>query len=612
MSLVERQDSLSLRQKQQVDQICLAFEDSWLAGERPLLEPWLERVDAVVWPMLLKELLLLEFEYRRSVGETVDLQHYLDRFSEMEPVVRAAFQIGAGREIPLRFLAGRKIGRYEVKRRIGTGAFAAVYLAWDPRLQRDVAVKVPHRCRSMAAESRARMLEEARAVARLKHPGIVAVYDAQQLDDGTLFLVMQYIAGSPLEYRLQKGPLPPKQAAQIAVDVAEAVGAAHRRGVVHRDLKPSNVLIDDLGRAHVAYFGLALLESEQHLRAGEYAGTLAYMAPEQLQGKTEQMDGRADIWAIGVVLYEMLAGQLPFRQRRREQLAKEMLARDPKPLRQIDPAIPHRLQQVCSRCMQIRPADRYGATVDVVKELRQWESGTSRRRIGVALAGWSLLAVLLVVASFVPRAPGSRAPGTLGPLTGTVDLLVWSSRDPDRQAELLGSGNARPVQPGDHMRIQARLNRSAFIYLLWIDSRGEVLPIFPWRAGRWNDIPAEQHMRMTLALPEAQNEAWTMDEGGAGMETLLLLARVTPLPHNVDLHNLLRDVPADRVPLREQIVWSEDGRCKMHQRNRTRKPILNRQDVLDDPLLNLHWQLANALRPYFDCVHAVSFPVNGR
>lgn len=612
MSLAERQDSLSLRQKQQIDEVCLAFEDSWLVADRPLLEPWLERVDSVIRPALLKELLLIEFEYRQAVGESVDLQHYLDRFPGMETVVRAAYKIAAEREIPLRFLAGHQLGRYEVKKRIGAGAFAAVYLAWDPRLQRDVAVKVPHRCRSLASESRARMLEEARAVAKLKHPGIVSVYDAQLLDDGTLFLVMQYVAGTSLEQRLQKGPLPPPQAVQIAIEVAEAVGAAHRQGVVHRDLKPSNVLMDDQGHAHVADFGLALLESEQHLRAGEYAGTLAYMAPEQLRAKTEQMDGRADIWAIGVVLYEMLAGRLPFRQQRREQLAEEVLARDPKPLRQINPAIPRSLQQVCSRCMRVRPADRYGATVDLVKDLRRWESGTSRRQMSVAFAGVILLAAMLAVASFVPRAPGSLAPTMLPPLTGSVDLLVWSSSDPDRQADRLGAGSTRPVRPGDRIRIQARLNRPAFMYLLWLDCQAEVLPIFPWRAGKWNDISADQQTRMTLALPQTQNEAWTMDNGPGGMETLLLLARSTPLPHDVDLKNLSRDVPAARVPLREQIVWSEGGQRRAEQRNKTRKPVLGRRDVLDDPLLNLHWQLAKVLRPHFDLVHAVSFPVSRR
>ena len=226
-------------------------------------------------------------------------------------------------------------------------------------MQREVAVKVPHPARLDDVHARQRFVEEARAIARLEHPRIVAVYDASELEDGTVVLVMQYVAGPSLRQTLDAGPMPVAQACSLLADVADAVDAAHRAGVIHRDLKPSNILLDESLQPHVCDFGLALQESRQHECRGECAGTLAYMAPEQLRGESHQLDGRADIWAAGVILYEALTGRQPFQGRDRKELTEEIFTRDPRPPRQIDRRIGKLVERVCLRCLEKRPAHRY-------------------------------------------------------------------------------------------------------------------------------------------------------------------------------------------------------------------------------------------------------------
>ncbi len=199
-------------------------------------------------------------------------------------MVRDVFAVVASRNVCLAFLPGHQIGRYRIKNKLGAGAFGTVYLAWDDQLQREVAIKVPHRSQLDSLRERDRFLEEARVVARLKHPGIVPVYDSGRLDDDRVYLVMQYVNGRSLRDVMNAEGIKGPRALEIAADVAEAMHYAHRNGVVHRDLKPGNILIDAEGYVHVADFGLAVCDAEEGARRSEHAGTLAYMAPEQLRG----------------------------------------------------------------------------------------------------------------------------------------------------------------------------------------------------------------------------------------------------------------------------------------------------------------------------------------
>ena len=168
----------------------------------------------------------------------------------------------------------------------------------------------------------------------------------------------------------------------LIASIADAVHHAHTAGLVHRDLKPANIMIDKLGKPRVADFGLAITEDVQPDRAGEVAGTPAYMAPEQVRGEAHRLDGRTDIWAIGIILYQCLTGRLPFHARDRAALFDEILHRDPKPLRQIDDSIPQELERICLRCLCKRMPDRYGSSIDLADDVRAWQAETASPAAG--------------------------------------------------------------------------------------------------------------------------------------------------------------------------------------------------------------------------------------
>ena len=174
-------------------------------------------------------------------------------------------------------------------------------------------------------------MEEGRLAAVLKHPAIVRVYDLGRDDDGTVFIVLEYVEGTILSDLLSRGKLEPFRLASMIAEVADAVHEAHRAGLVHRDLKPSNIILDRRGRPKVTDFGLAITEARQLEKAGEVAGTTTYMAPEQVRGEAHRLDGRTDIWALGVILYQGLTGRLPFPGRGRSATFDEILRREPKP-----------------------------------------------------------------------------------------------------------------------------------------------------------------------------------------------------------------------------------------------------------------------------------------
>jgi len=247
-----------------------------------------------------------------------------------------------------------------------------VFLAHDPELDRLVAIKVPVAARFRSAEDLERYLAEARVAARLRHPGIVAVYDVQR-DESGLYIVHEYIEGQSLRGVLQSRRLTPERAVELMVGIADAVAYAHEQGLIHRDLKPDNVLVDGEGRPHVADFGLAIHESGGRLPEGKVEGTPAYMAPELIRGETHRLDGRTDLWSLGVLFYEMLAGRRPFSAPTRAELFDAILRGEAKPLRQIDRTIPRELERICLKCLAKRMTDRYASTADLIEELRHWK-----------------------------------------------------------------------------------------------------------------------------------------------------------------------------------------------------------------------------------------------
>jgi tRNA A-37 threonylcarbamoyl transferase component Bud32 len=261
--------------------------------------------------------------------------------------------------------AGRLLAaRYRLEELVASGGMAQVWQGTDEVLRRKVAVKVLHPHLAADASFVLRFRQEAVAAARLAHPGIVSIYDTCS-EDGTEAIVMELVPGRTLRQRLDEpNPIDPWQAAALAAQVAEALEAAHRAGLVHRDVKPANVLLTEDGRVKVADFGIAKAVAEADLtQPGLMVGTAKYVAPEQVEGKP--VDARTDIYSLGVVLYEMLCGRPPFDGDSEAATALARLQRDPLRPRQVRPGVPRALEEVVGRAMARAPEHRYASAADL-------------------------------------------------------------------------------------------------------------------------------------------------------------------------------------------------------------------------------------------------------
>ena len=260
------------------------------------------------------------------------------------------------------------IGRYRVEKSLGQGGFGIVYLAFDEQLQRLVAIKVPHRHRVSTAQDAETYLTEARTVASLDHAHIVPVYDVESTPDYPCIIVSKFIKGQTLAQQIRNDRPPIRVAAEMVAKIAKALHYAHRKGIVHRDIKPSNILIDTLGNPFVVDFGLAL--KEENIGQGpRNAGTPAYMSPEQARGEGHRVDGRSDIFSLGVIFYELLVGRQPFRADSRAELLEQVASYEPRPPRQYDENIAKELERICLKALAKRASERYTTGHDLAEDL---------------------------------------------------------------------------------------------------------------------------------------------------------------------------------------------------------------------------------------------------
>jgi pimeloyl-ACP methyl ester carboxylesterase len=256
---------------------------------------------------------------------------------------------------------GETVGSYEILEQLGSGGMGVVFRAMDRRLHRPVALKFLPESVGADEQLRQRFLQEAKAAASLDHTNICTIYGIEQAPDGRLFLVMPFYDGETLQRRIRRGPLPVPEALDYARQIAEGLGHAHAAGIVHRDIKPANVTITRDGRIKILDFGIAKMADASLTRTGMVLGTLAYMSPEQAAGE-KQVDHRTDLWALGVVLYEMLAGRRPFAQDTIAALFNAVQALEPVPLRELRPDVPPRLDEVVTRLLQKAREHRYADT----------------------------------------------------------------------------------------------------------------------------------------------------------------------------------------------------------------------------------------------------------
>ncbi len=270
-----------------------------------------------------------------------------------------------------------KIGRYTILGLLGKGGFGEVFQGFDDDLNRPVAIKVPRPERVSYPEDIEAYLNEARMVASLDHPHIVPVYDLGRTDDGMCFVVSKFIEGSDLAKRIKENRLDFHESVALVATVVEALHFAHTRGLVHRDIKPGNILIDASGIAFLADFGLALKE-EDFGTGARNAGTPSYMSPEQARCEGHRVDGRSDIFSLGVVFYELLTGRRPFiakatdKDEARKEVMDLIATTEARPPRMVDDKIPKELERICLKALSKRATERYNTALDMAEDLREF------------------------------------------------------------------------------------------------------------------------------------------------------------------------------------------------------------------------------------------------
>ncbi|HVE24270.1 MAG TPA: serine/threonine-protein kinase, partial [Sporichthya sp.] len=266
--------------------------------------------------------------------------------------------------------------RYELQNLVGQGATAMVYRAWDRELKRPVAIKMLRETAAMSETARARFRREAQVAAGLSHPNIVAVHDAGERN-GQLYLVMELVEGRPFNEILLDGEVDLTRRLAILEQVSRGVAAAHAHGIVHRDLKPANVLITADGTAKVGDFGLAhLIASTTELtKTGATLGTPLYMSPEQVEGRTSEITPQTDVYALGSMLYELLAGRPPHYGATTNEIYAKIVRDDPVPPRKLKPQIPRNLETIALRAIEKTPTARYATAAEFAEDLRRHREG---------------------------------------------------------------------------------------------------------------------------------------------------------------------------------------------------------------------------------------------
>ena len=370
------------------DPVCTKFEHAFRNGENPQIEDYLAEYASPDKNGLFRELLAREIKLKLEYRQDLHFQQYFHRFPDEAVIIKDLFEElvpwndasltltrdpqESDTQVPDQLTpAPTYIAQYKLKSVLGTGAFGKVFLAHDTHLVRDVALKLlhPHRKNYTA------MLEEARAQANIDHPHVLPIYTVEEIEKtGQFYIVSKYAAKGTLQDRLLKStPLSVDEAVEIVIGIAKGLETCHRSGLVHRDVKPSNILFGEEDQVYLGDFGLALIESEQHSHRNRLAGSPAYMSPEQTQGLSHLLDGRSDIWSLGVIFYELLSGERPFKGKSTTDLYEEIANREPRSIRLKSIDVPVGLEQIVLKCLEKKSSKRYSLASDLITALEDWK-----------------------------------------------------------------------------------------------------------------------------------------------------------------------------------------------------------------------------------------------
>ena len=378
--------------QRQVDRVCDDIELRWKRNESVDIAAIAKNFDPVVIRAFLSELIKVDFEVRKRSFDTI-LKDYVALFPERADVINdivKEHRLGELTEVPTqkaakdrpvehRDLSGKKIGEYFVEKHIGSGGFGTVYLARDSYLPRYVVIKVPLVGKLGSPEEVENFLDEARNAALLNHPNILRVFHVG-IDSGLPYIVQEFFEGGDLAKTLSDKPFTIPETVRFVEQISYAIGYAHKNRIVHRDIKPANILIGTNGEPIIADFGLSVRDSRSRVIEGEMVGTLRYMSPEQVRGEVHRLDGRTDIWSIGVLMYYMLTHQYPFVSSDVDEISQMIAHTSPFPARQLNATISEELNRICMKCLATRAADRYSTAYDLANDLKDLSTSDSLNR----------------------------------------------------------------------------------------------------------------------------------------------------------------------------------------------------------------------------------------